>query len=113
MSYYGMDTEVVQTVGKSVFELGPEATTAVNGVLNSYLDASGAVHHPLVSSALSDYHETHQKGHLALPEAVKALGGNTASGGAAIADGQNEATNVQQGSAVQQESLARDINERL
>lgn len=113
MSYYGMDTEVVQQTGRSVAGLEPAAESAVKGVLNSYMDASGSVHHPLVSSALSSYHDTHQKGHLALPEAVRSLGVGTASGGAAIADGQNESTSVQSSSAAQQQGLLRDINNPL
>lgn len=110
MSYYGMDTDAVQTVGKGIYQLEPEADSAVKGVLNSYMDASGVVHHPLVSDAMSAFHDTHQKGHLQLPEAVKALGSNTASGGAAIADGNNEATQVQRGSLGQQETLLRNMN---
>ncbi len=113
MSYYGMDTDAVQTVGKGVFNLEPEANSAVQGVLNSYMEASGSVHHPLVSQAMSKFHDTHQKGHLALPEAVKALGSNTANGGRAIADGNNEATQVQQTSLGQQQALAREVNQRL
>jgi len=110
MSYYGMDTETVQQTGKNIFNLEPEAETAVKGVLNSYMDASGSVHHPLVSQALSSYHDTHQKSHLQLPEAVRALGSNTASGGKAIADGQNETTSVQTGNLTAQQGLTRDIN---
>ncbi len=113
MSYYGMDTDAVQSAGRGVFSLEPEANTAVQGVLNSYLDASGTVHHPLVSQAMSKFHDTHQKGHLALPEAVKALGSGTANGGAAIADGNNEATQVQQTSLGHQQTLAREVNQRL
>ncbi len=113
MSYYGMDTDAVQSAGKRVFNLEPEAATAVRGVLNSYMDASGAVHHPLVSAAMSTFHETHQKGHMALPEAVRALGSNTANGGVAIAEGTNEASSVQRSSLGQQETLARDINQKL
>lgn len=113
MSYYGMDTEQVQTVGARVFALEPEADTAVRGVLTSYMDASGTVHHPLVRQAMSTFHDTHQRGHLALPEAVRGLGSNTANGGAAIADGNNEAANVQQQSLSSQEALVRDINQPL
>jgi hypothetical protein len=105
-----MDTETVQQTGKNIFDLEPEAESAVKGVLSSYLDASGSVHHPLVSQALSGYHDTHQKSHLQLPQAVRALGGNTASGGKAIADGQNETTSVQAGNLAIQQGLTRDIN---
>jgi hypothetical protein len=110
MGYYGADTEHVQTVGRSVFNLEPEATSAVNGVLNSYSDAAGAVHHPMVSGALNSYRDTHQRAHLAFPEAVKGLGSNTAHGGAAIADGGNEATSVMRANLGTQETLVRDIN---
>lgn len=113
MSYYIMDTEAVQQTGKSIFDLEPQAESAVKGVLNSYLDASGSVHHPLVSQALSSYHDTHQKSHLQLPQAVRALGSNTASGGRAIADGQNESTSVQRANVFAQQGLIRDINNPL
>jgi hypothetical protein len=110
MGYYGADTDQVQTVGRSVFDLEPDATSAVNAVLNSYSDAAGAVHHPMVSDALTSYRETHQRAHLSFPEAVKGLGANTANGGAAIADGNNEATAVMRASLGTQEALLRDIN---
>ena len=105
-----MDTETVQQTGKNIFDLEPEAESAVKGVLSSYLDASGSVHHPLVSQALSSYHDTHQKSHLQLPQAVRALGSNTASGGEVIADGPNETTSVQAGNLTIQQGLTRDIN---
>ena len=113
MSYYGVDTDVVQAVGKQVFNLAPEASTAVNGVLSSYTEASSVVHHPLVRAAMTAYHETHQKAHLSLPEAIKALGGNTASGGGTIADATNEASSVFSSSLGTQEGLVRDINTPL
>ncbi|HEY7043568.1 MAG TPA: hypothetical protein VH419_07870 [Nocardioidaceae bacterium] len=113
MSYYAMDTDVVQNTGRKVFDLGPEADSAVQGVLNAYMDASSAVHHPLVSQAMSSYHDSHQKAHRAFPQAVRAVGSNTASGGRAIADGQNESTSVQHANALQQQSLARDLNHHL
>lgn len=113
MSYYGMDTDVVQSVGRQVHDLEPEASTAVNGVLSSYTDASAVVHHPLVRSAMTAYHETHQKGHLSLPQAIKALGSNTASGGKAIADATNEASAALSTSLTSQQGLVRDINKPL
>ncbi len=113
MNYYAMDTGVVQSSGKSVFGLGGEADSAVRAVLNSYMDASGAVHHPLVSQALSSYHDTHQKSHLQLPQAVRALGSNTANGGRTVAAGQNECTAVQAGNLSAQQGLTRDINVQL
>ncbi len=113
MSYYAMDTGVVQSSGKSVFALGPEADSAVKAVLTSYLDASGVVHHPLVSQALSSYHDTHQKSHLQFPQAVRALGSNTANGGRTIAEGQNESTRVQAANLAAQQGLMRDINGQL
>lgn len=113
MSYYGMDTDVVQSVGKQIFDLEPEATAAVNGVLTSYMDASGAVYHPVVSAAMSSYHDTHQKDHLAFAQAVRTLGSNVASGGKAIADGNNEASTVQSGNLANQQGLARALNSRL
>jgi hypothetical protein len=113
MSYYGMDTDAVQSVGKQVFGLHPEASSAVQGVLGAYTDASAVVHHPLVAAAMSTYRETHQAGHLALPEAVKALGSNTANGGKTIADANNEAASVQAGSLGVQQVLTRSINQPL
>jgi hypothetical protein len=113
MSYYAADTDQVQTVGRSVFNLEPEATSAVTGVLNSYSDAEGVVHHPVVRGALGRYREEHQKGHLAFPEAVKSLGANTATVGSTVADATNEATAVHTASLVQQEGLAREINRPL
>lgn len=113
MSYYGMEPDTVQSVGKQIFDLEPEATTAVNGVLSSYLDASGAVHHPVVTAALTAYHDTHQKGHLSFPESVRALGSNTALGGKAIVDGNNEASAVQQSSARTQEDFVRLMDPRM
>lgn len=113
MSYYGMETDTVQSVGKQIFDLEPAATTAVNGVLSSYLDASGAVHHPVVSAAMASYHDTHQKGHLSFPELVRSLGSNTALGGKAIVDGNNEASAVQQSSLATQESLVQQLSSRL
>lgn len=110
MGYYGADTDQVQTVGRSEFNLAPDAESAVNAVLNSYSDAAGAVHHPVVSGALSSYRDTHQRAHLSFPAAIRELGSNTAGSGAAIADGQNEATSVMQASLGTQEALVRDIN---
>lgn len=113
MNGYEIDIDGVQTGGRNVFNLGPDADSAVQGVLNSYADASGVVHHPLVSQAMSAYRETHQRGHLALPVAVRALGSNTVSGANAIADGNNEATGVQQSSLAEQETLATVVSPRL
>ncbi len=113
MSYYGMDTDAVQSVGRQIVDLEPEATTAVNGVLNSYVEASGTVHHPVVSAAMTAYHDTHQKGHLTLPELVRSLGTNTALGGKAIVDGNNEASAVQAASLTSQQGLARELDPRL
>jgi hypothetical protein len=113
MNGYGIDVEPVQTSGANVFNLAPEADSAVQGVLNSYADASGTVHHPLVSQAMSAYRETHQRGHLALPVAIRALGSNTVSGANAIVDGTNEATSVQQASLGEQEALGGVVGPRL
>ena len=110
---YGAEPETVQTVGRSVHDLGTDADGAVQGVLNSYDDAAGAVHHPSVVAALNTYRSTHQKGHLSFPEAVRGLGSNTAHGGATIADGNNEATAMQRLATTDQEGLVRDINRPL
>lgn len=113
MTGYGIDIDGVQTSGTGVFNLAPDADSAVQGVLNSYADASGTVHHPLVSQAMSAYRETHQRGHLALPVAIRTLGSNTVSGANAIADGSNEATHVQQASLGLQEALGGAVAPRL
>jgi hypothetical protein len=113
MGYYGADPEQVQTAGRAVFDLEPEAASAVNAVLSSYSDAAGSVHHPIVSAAMRSYRETHQKEHLSLPVAVRGLGSNTAHGGAAVADGNNEATAILKASLGDQEVLGRDINAPL
>ena len=110
---YGAEPETVQTVGRSVHSLGTDADSAVRGVLNSYDDAAGAVHHPSVSGALNAYRTNHQKAHLAFSEAVRGLGAGTASGGAVIADGNSEATATQRAAASDQEGLVRDINSPL
>lgn len=113
MSYYGMETDAVQSVGKQIFDLEPEATAAVTGVLSSYMDASGVVHHPVVSAALTAYHDTHQKGHLSFPESVRALGSNTALGGTAIAEGNNEASSVQRSSLKTQDDFVRLMDPKM
>jgi len=113
MTYYGMDTEDVQGSGKKVFDLEPEADAAVESVLQAYRGASDAVHHHVVREALDAYLDTHQKQHLQFPAAVRALGGNTAAGGAAIADGNSEAAAVHKGVAGEQELLLRDVNRPL
>ncbi len=114
MSYYGMDTEAVQAVGRNVFDLEPEADTAVTGVLNSYTEASGVVHHPVVTAAMSTYRETHQQGHLALAVAVRALGSNTANGGSTIHRRRRPTRPPAFSSQAWRSSrLARAVNERL
>jgi hypothetical protein len=113
VNYYGMDTDTVQSVGKQVYGLHPDASSAVDGVLNSYSDASGVVHHPLVSSAMAAYRDTHQKSHLQFPEAVKALGSNTASGGRAIADASNDSSAVLSTTFADQQGLKRQLNQPL
>jgi hypothetical protein len=110
---YGMDPDQVQSAGRSVFNDAPEASSAVHKVLGSYLEASGVVHHPLVSAAMTAFHETHQKGHLSLPEAVKQLGSNTANGGRVIAEGSNDVVATQRSSLTSQQSLSRALNQKL
>jgi hypothetical protein len=111
--YYEMDPEVVQSSGRQVHSLEPEANSAVQSLLGGYTTAAGTVVHAKVQSALTRFHDTHQKTHRAVPVAVANLGVNTASGGKAVADGSNESTHVQMSSlAVQQgavTSLRRPI----
>ena len=101
---------VVKLVGDGALV---EFASAVNAVLSSYSDAAGSVHHPIVSAAMRSYRETHQKEHLSFPVAVRGLGSNTAHGGAAVADGNNEATAILKASLGDQEVLGRDINASL
>ena len=108
-----METDVVQSVGQRIVGLELQATSAVNGVLTSYADASGVVHHPVVRAAMSAYHDTHQKGHLAFVKAVGSLGAGITNVGRAIADGNNEAAAVQRGSLGAQQMLARDFDSPL
>ncbi|MGH3447863.1 MAG: hypothetical protein ACRDP4_09600 [Nocardioidaceae bacterium] len=113
MSFYGMDPDAVQSVGQGVYGLEPEASSAVHGVLGSYTSAAGVVHHPLMASAMHTFHDTHKKGHLALPDAVADAGADTASAGVAVADGQNEDTRVQKGSYANTQALSRDMNQHI
>lgn len=110
MSYYAMDTDGVQTTGRGIHGLEPQAGSAVNGVLDSYTAGAGAVHHPVVRAAMHGYHDTHQAGHRKFPDAVAGLGASVARGGATIADGNNEVTNVQKAAYAGAEALRRDVN---
>ncbi len=113
MSFFGADTDAVLQTGKSVYDREPAATAAVTSLLNAYDDAAGGVHHPTLRAALTSYRDRNQKGHLQLPHEIQRLGSNTASGGAAVADAQNEVTTVQQRSAVDAESTSTQLNRPL
>lgn len=113
MSYFGADTDAVQQTGKSVYDREPAATAAVTSLLNAYDDAASGVHHSKLSASLSAFRDRNQKGHLQLPHEIQRLGSNTASGGATVADAQNEATSVQKGSAVEADSTSSLLNRPL
>ncbi len=108
-SYYEIDPDVVQSSGRQVHELQPQATSAVHGVLSGYTSGAGAVVHAKVQAALGRFHDTHQKAHLAVPQAVASLGANTALGGKAIADGTNESSRVQMASLATQQAAVTSL----
>lgn len=107
--YYEMDPEVVQSSGRQVHGLEPEAHSTIQALLGGYTTAAGTVVHAKVSSAMSRFHDTHQLTHRAVPVAVANLGVGTASGGKAIADGTNESTSVQMSSLSTQQSAVTSL----
>lgn len=109
MSYYGADTDAVQQVGSSVYDREPAATAAVTTLLNAYDDAAATVHHHKLRGSLTAFRDANQKGHLQLPQEIQRLGSNTASGGTALADAQNESSSVQQQSYSDSEDLMRHL----
>jgi hypothetical protein len=104
MSYFEMDPDLVQSSGRHVHDLEPQAHSAVQNVLTGYATAAGSVVHAKVTSALHRFHDTHEKVHRAVPHSVAALGANTAGGGRAVADGSNESTRVQVASLADQQA---------
>ncbi len=113
MNFFAADTDGVQQTGKSVYGREPAATAAVTSLLNAYDDAAGSVSHSKLRTALSSFRDRNQKGHLQLPHEIKRLGANTASGGATVADAQNESTAVQQQSVVAAEHTSSQLNRPL
>jgi len=113
MNVMGADTDAAQQIGGTVADREPAATAAVTSLLNSYDDAAATVVHPRMSASLSAYRDVNQRGHLQLASEIQRLGSNTASGGAGLADAQNESTNVQQQSYGTGEGLAQQVGEPL
>lgn len=108
-AYYEMDSEIVQSSGRQVHDLEPEANGAVHSLLSGYTSGAGAVVHAKVQAAMTRFHDTHQKTHRAVPHAVAGLGSNTAKGGKAVADGTNESTHVQLGSLATQQNAVTSL----
>lgn len=107
--YYEMDPDVVQSSGRQVHNLEPEANGAVQGLLSGYTSGAGAVVHAKVTAAMTRFHDTHQKTHRAVPHAVASLGSNTAKGGKAVTDGTNESTHVQTSSLATQQTTVTNL----
>jgi hypothetical protein len=107
--YYEMDPDLVQSSGRQVHDLEPQANSAVHSVLGAYTSGAAAVVHAKVQAALTRFHDTHQKTHRAVPHAVASLGANTARGGKAVADGTNESTHVQMASLTTQQGAVTSL----
>lgn len=112
-SYYEIDPDTVQSVGRQVFGLQPEADAVVNALLTGYSDAAGTVHHPRVEQALGAFRDTHQRGHRAVPQAASGLGLDTARGARVLVDGTNESTVVQTNSLTEQQDLLSNLRRPL
>ncbi len=113
MNVIGADTDRAQQIGRAVHDREPAATAAATSLLNSYDDAAATVVHPKMSASLTAYRDANQRGHLQLAREIQRLGSNTASGGAGLADAQNESTNVQQQSCGTGQSLSQQVAEPL
>ena len=100
----------MQSSGRQVHDLEPQAHSAVQTVLDGYTSAAGAVVHAKVTGGAAPASMTPtQKTHRAVPHAVANLGANTASGGKAVADGTNESTQVQMSSLATQQSAVTSL----
>ena len=114
MPNFGMNPEQLHGAGGRITSIQPDAQGATSGFVGSISSASGAVHHPIMRTALEGYAETWTKPANALVHNVGAAGSQVqgAAADGVRGDQQAEADLAPGSSAVESQAPAvrRPIN---
>jgi hypothetical protein len=113
MSGYGIEPDPVYGSGRNIHNMGDDARSAGNSVMSSIADAAGVVQHPLVSSALKDFHADNIRQVHALGASVEDCGGKIAMTANICVDGENEQTAAYSVSAGQGDQTYTSLNRQI